>query len=99
MSYTPTKEAPEIRRPLTAEQQKHFDELARDRKTAEATLNVALTFHANQLNRINKEERKLWEELAEIHDLDVYNIGYRVERSRSESCIVAFEPTERELDD
>ena len=57
-------------RELTARQIKFFDEMGVDKRTLEDTLNVALNFHANQLNAIHKKEKEFWKELTDIHGLD-----------------------------
>ena len=60
---------------LTAKQIKAIDEIERDRRAHSETLQVALNFHTNQLNEINRLHRELWEELAEIYAFDLYREG------------------------
>jgi len=55
---------------LTANQILIFDEFMADTKSVELTLKIALTYHSNRMNEIHKVERKLWDDLIEIHDLD-----------------------------
>lgn len=55
---------------LTAKQIKDLDEISIDRKTADATLNIALTFHSNCLNEVEKRAKQWWDEIIELHDLD-----------------------------
>ena len=47
-----------------------FDEMAQDRKAAEATLQVALAFHQNTMNTIGKSNKELWDHVVETHKLD-----------------------------
>ena len=56
---------------LTARQINMLDEIERDRASIAQTLNVALVFHANQINEVNKRHEAAWQELAEIYGFDL----------------------------
>lgn len=56
--------------PLTASQIKTIDEINIDRKSAENTLNIALQFHTNRVNELDKAEREFWRDLVRTHNLD-----------------------------
>lgn len=55
---------------LTAKQIERFDIIGLDKRATQATLKVALRFHSNTLFELQKDERELWNELLETHDLD-----------------------------
>ena len=57
---------------LTARQINMLDEIERDRKAIQETLQVALNFHANRLNEINESHAEMWKEFAEHHGFDLY---------------------------
>ncbi len=73
---------------LTANQIKHFDEIAADELAVEKTLQIAITHSDNRHNEIEKEFRDLWAELAELHDLDLYETPYKVTRQNGVVGIV-----------
>ena len=83
--------------PLPAHRIKEFDELSLDKITAETTLKVALTYHANTLNEITRKERKVWAELGVEHDLDLYNTKYQL--SSVNGAVSIVEVTEGEDDE
>lgn len=56
--------------PLTAQQIRHIDEIQADKRSHEATLKVALNYHANVFNELQKKEIKFWDDLIETHKLD-----------------------------
>ncbi len=68
---------------LTAKQIKEIDEVTLDENALNATLKVALTFHANCANGVNKRKDAWWKEQAEIHGFDL-NVpgGYQVLNGR-----------------
>lgn len=66
--------------PLTAQQLKNIDEIALDKEVNDKTLRTALQYHSNNANRLRKEEKKFWRELADTHGLDLHNRKYRVSR-------------------
>ena len=55
---------------LTARQIKFLDEIERDRRAINGTLEVALNFHGNQSNELHKREKEFWEMLGEAHGFD-----------------------------
>jgi hypothetical protein len=61
---------------LTASQINVVEEINKDKLCAETTLKVALNFHSNNLNEIHTREKKLWDDLAEIHNLDLNSREY-----------------------
>lgn len=74
--------------PLTAKQIKFIDEIQVDGFANEETLKVALNFHSNKRNEIEKKNRELWSELSELHDLDIVNNKYKVETYNGTVSIV-----------
>lgn len=76
--------------PLTASQIKTFDEIGVDKAATEQTLKVALAYHANRLNEINKAEREIWNELMRIHALDP-SITYQTKLVKSQVVITEAE--------
>jgi CXXX repeat modification system protein len=56
--------------PLTPKQLKEIDEITLDKISAEATLKIALTYHSNRINKIKKQEKEWWEDMAEVYKLD-----------------------------
>lgn len=82
--------------PLTAEQIKHFDEIALDKQTADYTLKIALNYHSNAFNNIKKDERKFWEELAQIYRLDLENKVYTIKTVDRQCCIVEKDSSDAE---
>lgn len=67
---------------LTAQQIKAFDELGFDKQAVERTLTVALVYHSNRVNELRKTEIALWDEIAEIHGLDLKNHVYTLDYTR-----------------
>ena len=55
---------------VTPRQIAELDEIARDRSSAKTTLEIALQYHSNILNRIVEKEKKWWDEIIAIHELD-----------------------------
>lgn len=55
---------------LTAHQIKHMDELHHDTKANEQTLQIALNFHNNMANNLNKKRYEWWKDIIETNDLD-----------------------------
>lgn len=76
---------------VSARQVKEFSEIGRDKKAAEDTLKIALSHHANVLNSLLEKEGKLWEEVAEIHGLDLTKADYRIDYSRARIVVVPVE--------
>lgn len=62
---------------LTARQTAIIDEIERDIKAAEATLNIALKHHHNAVVELDKRTSEIWSELAEIHNLDLSETVYQ----------------------
>jgi len=65
---------------LTASQIESFDEFAADKRSIELTLRIAMNFHSNKVNEIEKAERKLWDELTKLYDLDIEKYIYAIDR-------------------
>jgi hypothetical protein len=63
---------------LTARQIEWFEEIHADRKAAERTLDIALSHSSNRLTELDKEMKKLWQELAEIHGLELFDKTYTI---------------------
>jgi len=55
---------------VTPRQIAELDEITRDRSSAKTTLEIALQYHSNILNRIVEKEKKWWDEIIAIHELD-----------------------------
>lgn len=77
---------------LTARQIKFFDESSVDRAAAKITLKIALQYHSNIVNEITKREREMWDELAELHNLDLRANAYKTQLVDGEMCIKQVEP-------
>lgn len=77
---------------LTARQIKFFDETSFGRTAAGITLKIALEYHGNIVNEITKREREMWDELAELHNLDLKVNAYKTQMVDGEMCIKKFEP-------
>ena len=73
---------------LTSEQIHHIDEINRDRKANKEALLVALNFHTNGTNELIKKERAWWDEIAEIHSLDLWEIEYKVDTKNGAVVVV-----------
>ena len=56
---------------LSHQDTQRFQELAFDRKATEDTLNVALLFHHNQVNSLNKTKEKLWQHVSEAYGIEL----------------------------
>lgn len=81
---------------LTASQIKFFDELHADKQGVEATLRVALNYHANCINQIVKRERTMWDEIAKANGLDLTTgNGYRIDSSGGVARVVKMTDQER----
>lgn len=55
---------------LTPEEIKEIDEISRDTNAIKETLNIALTYHANAISRINEKKMNWWKTQSRIHNLD-----------------------------
>lgn len=77
--------------PLTPDQIKTLDEIGLDRRSADETLKIALNFHANQINRIEKFEKAFWDGLAEAHGLDYSVKQYTIDSVNRQVCVVEKE--------
>ena len=78
----------EIKYPLTAAQIRTLDELSADVESVDASLKVALTFHANARNEQVKRRTQFWKELAEIHGLDLATTRYKTKTVEGRLCVV-----------
>lgn len=76
---------------LTARQIATFEEIQRDKRAAEATLNIALAHHHNLTGEIEKRTSDLWSELAEIHNLDLSETVYQTKTIDGIAQIVPVE--------
>lgn len=65
--------------PLTARQIKTLDNIKADITAAETTLKIALNYHANVTTEHNKLMSEFWKELADLHDLDLQTIRYKID--------------------
>lgn len=74
--------------PLTAAQIRFADEISADLEGTRRTLDVAMTFHSNRINEIQKQSTALWEELAELYGLDLGKWIYDVRYSNGQLCVV-----------
>lgn len=64
---------------LTASEIRLVDELEADRRAIETTLRVALNFHANKINDLQKREKEMWQLLSEHHHFDINDeCGWRI---------------------
>jgi hypothetical protein len=77
---------------LTARQINCFDELERDRRAFDASLEVALNFHAMQRNELAKREKDAWAMLSEAHGFDL-NVpgGWKLAHLDGTVCVVRAE--------
>lgn len=65
---------------LTARQLKYMAEIEADDRAADATLRIALSYHANQMNILEKERVKFWDDLAETHGFDLDKCRWEIEK-------------------
>jgi len=72
---------------LTARQIKVLDEIHFDKLATEGTLKIALAYHANTLNSIQKREKEFWSELAEHHNFDPYT-RHKIENKNGFQVII-----------
>ena len=63
---------------LTAKQIRELDEINADKNAINATLNVALKFHANRMNETSKKEADWWKDIFERGSLDLSTGQYQV---------------------
>jgi len=56
---------------VSTKQLKELQEIQLDKTTADNTLKIALAYHSNCHNQVIKREELLWEEIREIHELDL----------------------------
>ena len=73
---------------LTPTQIKTFDELILDGQAIDKTLTIALQYHANTCNKLEKEKKALWRELSEYHGFDLDSKEWIVKRIEGCSTIV-----------
>lgn len=76
---------------LTARQIAIVEEIQRDKRAAEATLNIALAYHHSLTGEIEKRSSELWSELAEIHNLDLSETVYQAKTIDGIAQIVPVE--------
>ena len=76
---------------LTARQIKWGDTNSQEIRAVEATLKVALQFASNRLEELAKQKSEFWEEIAELHDLDLCNKDWTIKRIDGEFCVVEEE--------
>jgi hypothetical protein len=81
---------------LTARQIEWIDEINMDSKAAEETLKVALQYYSNTINELTKQRKKFWEELAEIHGLNLYENDYITKRVDGSVQIIDKGPRDEE---
>ena len=75
---------------LTPQQIKNIDEIKIDIASADATLRVALQFHANVINKLTRDEKAWWEDMAEYHKLSMDTV-WQIKRGDGEVRIVPIE--------
>ena len=73
---------------LTAEQIRQLDEIGADDEANERTLRVALNFHSNAQNQIQRRLAAFWREIGQIHNLDLDDRSYSVRFVRGQHEIV-----------
>ena len=73
---------------LTASQINHMDEIHFDKQAVENVLKIATSHATNRLNELMKAEEKWWKELALVHDLDLYDNKYVVDRINGTIVVV-----------
>lgn len=66
--------------PLTASQIKTLDEVNIDRKAVQDTLNIALQFHTNRVNELDKAEQAFWRDIIKTHNLDG-SVAWKTDRA------------------
>jgi len=62
---------------LTARQIDWLSEINNDKKAIDETLRTAMEFHSNRMNEIAVEKKAWWDELQELHNLDLENKTYK----------------------
>ena len=62
---------------LTARQIDWLSEINNDKKATDETLRTAMEFHSNRMNELAVEKSAWWDDLREIHGLDLDNKTYR----------------------
>lgn len=76
--------------PLTARQIDWMDEINADRQAQEMVFKIAINSISNRMNELNKENRRFWRELAEIHGLDLDLYRYEAKKVDNKACIVCL---------
>jgi hypothetical protein len=77
---------------LTPTQIKTFDELQADLTTIDRTLTIALQYHANTTNVLEKSKKSLWRELSEHHGFDIDTKEWQVKKANGFVYIMEREP-------
>ena len=75
---------------LTPRQIKNIDEIRVDKAAVDSTLEVALQFHSNLINKLTRDEEAWWQEMAEYHKFS-RDTGWRIKRGDGVVCIVPIE--------
>ena len=55
---------------LTPKEIKTIDEILLDKLTTNKTLDIALQYHSNTMNKLEVKEREFWEYIRDKHGLD-----------------------------
>lgn len=76
---------------LTAAQIRELEEIGADKAANERTLKVALSFHSNAQNQIQRRLDAFWREIGQIHNLDLDDRSYSVRYVRGQHEIVVAE--------
>ena len=63
---------------------KWLDEINVDEDANERAFKVAISYHSNRIGELAKSRNELWDELAEIYDLDLLNNIYSITRDRNQ---------------
>ncbi len=82
---------------LTSKQIAHLDELRADKESYDRTLKIALNYHSNTCNELKKRELEYWDEIADIHGLDLTKQRYKIAHKDGFVCVV--ECDEEDMDE
>lgn len=77
----------EIKAKLSANQINWISEIEIDKKVTDKSLELAISHHSNRHNELLKDERKFWDEMLEIHNLDKHK-KWKLSSIDNATCIV-----------
>lgn len=72
---------------LSPEQIKWYDEILAEERSAKATLEIALQYHANTSTRIQKDFSALWTEIKATSGLPVFETRYKISQVRGRMVV------------